>query len=123
MSVTTADGGTRRRPTEFAGVPIVLASVAVSLAAARPLGDRVRIRWTLGETYHVGPTHAPTDLVLFAVPLVVALAYVGLVALGRVLERAGELEGAGVYYDVAVLGTLGLVVVLQALLVALNLGW
>jgi hypothetical protein len=121
MSDSTADGGTRRLPTGVAGALIVLASAGLSLAAARPLGDRVRIRWTVGETYQFGPEHAPTDAVLLAFPLLVALAFVGLVALGRALERAGDLEGSRVYYDLAVLGTLGLVVLFQALLVALNL--
>lgn len=123
MSDTAADGASRRRSTEYGGALLVLTSVAVSLAAAGPLGDRVRIRWTVGESYHVGPSHAPTDVVLLAVPLAAALAYVGLVALGRALERSGDLEGAGAYYDVAVLGALGVVVVVQALLVALNLWW
>lgn len=123
MSDSTADGGTRRLPTTVGGALIVLASVALSLAAARPLGDRVRIRWTVGETYHVGPEHAPTTLVLVAFPLFVALTYVGFVALGRVLEGIGDLEGSRVYYDLAVLGTLGLVVLVQTLLVAMNLAW
>lgn len=121
MSDTTAASGSRLRPTSVGGVLIVLASVVTSVAAVRPLGDRIRIRWTVGEHYHLGPEHAPTVAALVAFPIAVACTYVCLRWLGHRLEHSGGFDGDRIYYELAALGTLALLLVVQLALVAANL--
>lgn len=112
---------TRLRPTSFGGRLVVLASVAVSLAAYGPLGDRIRIRWTVGPSYHVGPEHVATLAVLVAFPASVAALHVGFRWLGRRLERTGGFDDVRGYYEMAVFGILCVLVIVQGTLVVANL--
>lgn len=121
MSATTISGtAARLRPTSLGGLLVVLASVAVSLASAGRLGTRVRIRWTVGPDYHLGPEYASAPVVLAAFPVAVAALYVGFRRLGRRLERADGFDDARVYYEAAVFGALVALVLVQGALVAAN---
>lgn len=121
-SVSSPAGG-RLRPTGVGGLLVVLVSAAISIAAAPALGESVRIRWSVGTYY--GPEHAPTALALAAFPVLVALTYVGLWALGRGLERAadGEFDHVRAIYELCALATLATLVIAQVAFIAANLLW
>ncbi len=121
-SVSSATGG-RLRPTAAGGLLVVLASIALSVAAALALGETVRIRWSVGTYY--GPEFAPTALVLAAFPVLTVLTYLGLRALRIGLERAadGEFEHVRGIYELCVLATLTTLVLSQVAFVAANLLW
>ncbi|WP_408956973.1 hypothetical protein [Natrinema sp. 74] len=127
-SVSSPDGG-RLRPTGTGGLLGVLASLAVSVAAAPVLGDSVRVRWSVGTYY--GPEYAPTILALAAFPVLVALTDIGLSALGRVLERAADGESPTTSrfdrvrgpYERCALATLMALLLLQVAFVVANLRW
>lgn len=110
------------RPTSVGGLLVVLASVAVSLAAAPALGDTVRIRWSVGTYY--GPEYAPTSLALAAFPVLVAAAYVGFRALVWGLERADAFDAddlARLVYELCALATLLTLVFVQIVFIVANL--
>ncbi|MFA9417190.1 hypothetical protein [Natrinema sp. HArc-T2] len=115
--------GDRLRPTAGGGLLVVLASVAVSLAAAPALGDSVRIRWSIGTYY--GPEYAPTPLALAAFPAIIAVIYVGFWAVRVGLERTGAFDATDdlvrSVYELCALVTLLTLVVVQVLFVAANL--
>ncbi|MFD1563288.1 hypothetical protein ACFR99_06990 [Haloarchaeobius amylolyticus] len=124
LASSAADpAGGRLRPTGSGGLLVVLASVAVSLAAAPALGDSVRIRWSIGTYY--GPEHAPTPLVLAAFPIFIAVTYVGFWALRISLERIGAFDATGdlvrPVYELCALATLLMLVFVQVAFVAANL--
>ena len=120
---TDGSAGGRLRPTAVGGLLVVLASVAVSLAAAPVLGDSVRIRWSVGTYY--GPEYAPTPLVLAAFPALVAVTYVGFRALAWGLERTGAFETDEAFvrgsYELCTLATLTMLVLVLVVFVAANL--
>lgn len=103
------------------GLALVGCSVLVALVGYGALGDRMRIHWTLGLGPYVGPEHAPTVLVLAAFPLLVAATFLGFAALAAVLRDVPEFGAAEPYYRAAALGTLAMLVLAEAALVALNL--
>ena len=113
----------RLRPTAVGGVLVVLASVAISLAAAPALGDSVRIRWSIGTYY--GPEYAPTSLALAVFPILVAVIDVGLRTLAWGLERSGAFDTSDgvvrLIYEGCALATLLTVVAVQVLFVVANL--
>ncbi len=110
--------GGRLRPTAMGGLLVVLASAAVSLAAAPALGDSVRIRWSIGT--HYGPEYAPTAVALAAATALVAVAYLGLRTLGTVLERRGAFDRHRGYYELCALAVLVTLVLCQLAVVAAN---
>lgn len=117
---TDADGDPQPlRPTAWTGIILVLLSAAVSVLASGPLPARVRIRWTVGTYY--GPEFAPAAVVLSAFPLAVAASYLGFRALGRYLERSGELTDSRAVYEVVTLAVLVLLVLVQVGIVFANL--
>ncbi|WP_226480794.1 hypothetical protein [Natrinema amylolyticum] len=118
-ALCASPAGGRLRPTAAGGVLLVLASVAVSLASARVLGDSVRIRWTVGTYY--GPEYAPTAVALALFPALVAATYLGLRALGTVLEGTPEFDRHRGYYELCVLAVLAVLVIVQIAFVAANL--
>lgn len=91
----------------------------VSLASYSALGEVTRIRWSIGTYY--GPEYVPTFVVVAAFPIVVAVLYFGFRWFGAYLGEISEFESARLFYEFIVLATLGVVVFLQILLVALNL--
>lgn len=99
------------------GFAVLLASVATSLLAAGPAPARLRIHW--GSPYY-GPEFAPAALVLAGFPLAVAGSYLGARFLGRRLLPVDERPVRRVL-AVATVGTLVLLVAVQALVLALNL--
>ncbi|WP_222916358.1 hypothetical protein [Natrinema sp. SYSU A 869] len=107
------------RPTAAGGVLLVLASVAVSLASVRVLGDSVRIRWSIGTYY--GPEYAPTAIVLALFPAIAAATYLGLRALATVLEGTSEFDRHRGYYELCVLAVLAVLVIVQIAVIAANL--
>ncbi|TMT87743.1 hypothetical protein E2L06_14550 [Haloterrigena sp. H1] len=115
--------GGRLRPTSVGGLLVVLASVAVSLAAAPALGDSVRIRWSIGTYY--GPEYAPTPLALAAFPAIIAVIHVGFGATRVGLEHTGAFEATDdlvrSVYELCALVTLLMLVIVQVVFVAANL--
>lgn len=111
-----------RSPVAAAGAPLVALSVALSFAARLALGPDVRLRWTVGPSYHVGPSVVPTGTVLVAFPAVVAATYLGLVVLGGLLDRvdAKDQSVRALYAAVAAI-VLATIVLAQVVLVGANL--
>lgn len=121
MDTNTRNGTmTRIRPTSAGGLLVVLASTVLSLVARGFLGERLRIRWTVGAHYHVGPEYVPTLAALVAFPVSAAVLYVGGHLLRRWLEAVEGTAETRSAYEAAVVGTLALLVVLQAALVLAN---
>lgn len=122
-SPTDGPAGGWLRPTAAGGLLVVLASAALSLAAAPALGENVRIRWSIGTYY--GPEYAPTPLALAAFPALVAVLYVGFRVLAWSLERAGAFEAdetvGRTIYELCALATLTMLVLIQLAFVAANL--
>lgn len=126
MSTNATDRTAHRlRPTAGGGLLVVVASLGLSLLARGPLGAQLRIRWTVGPHYYLGPESVSTPAVLAAFPIVVAALYLGANWLRRRFERTGEFEGEldtfRRYYELAAFATLLAVVVLQGALIAANL--
>jgi hypothetical protein len=105
-------------PLNAGGASIVLLSIAVSIVGHVIGPERLRIRWTYGTYY--GPEFAPAVLVLIAFPLAVAALYLGGRWLRASLERGNEFDTVRAIYDACVLLTLGTLVVVQGVLVAVN---
>lgn len=118
-SSCSSPAGGRLRPTSVGGAITVLASGAVSLASARVLGDSVRIRWSIGT--HYGPEYAPTPIALAVFPILIALLFVGLRALGTALEGTAGFDQHRGYYELCVLAVLTAVAIVQIAFVAANL--
>jgi len=108
------------RPTSGGGLLVVLASVALSTGANGAFGEQLRVRWSAGPHYYVGPEHVPTAAALVAFPAAAAVLYVGARWLGRRLRGADGFTGARPLYEVAVGGTLAAVVLVQVALVLAN---
>lgn len=123
MSTTTdSRAAGRLRPTAAGGLLIVLASAATSLLAAGSLPERVRVRWTVDPSYHVGPEYAPALVVLIAAPVAVATLYAASRWFRGWLQRTEPgFEDVSVVYEAAVLGLLATLVLVQVALVAANL--
>lgn len=125
MAATDASASSERaRLTSLGGLVVVLASTVLSIASYAPLAETVRIHWKIGAYRHYGPEHAPTLFVLVVFPVIVTGLYVGARWLRNDLERSGDIEefdGFLPIYDVCVLLTLGVVVVGQIVVIALNL--
>jgi hypothetical protein len=106
---------------EPGSLTVVAASVLVSLVSYGLLPSRVRIHWSLGLGPYYGPEFAPTLLVLALFPaLVTTGALAGRWGVRR-LERDDRVEGVRPYGSLALVGSLALLVVFQAGLVAANL--
>lgn len=118
-SPRSGPAGGRLRPTSGGGLLVVVASVAVSLAAATALGSSVRIRWSVGTYY--GPEHAPTHLALTAFPAVVAVTYLGVRALATGLEGTAAFDRFRGYYELCALAGLATLVLAQVAFVVANL--
>lgn len=111
-----------RSPAAAAGGPLVLLSAALSLLARGVLGPEVRLRWTVEPSYHVGPSVVPAWTVLVGFPAVVAATYLGLVAVGAVVDRAGEAAPpVRTLYAIVVATVLATIVLTQVALVVANL--
>ncbi|RQG95937.1 hypothetical protein [Natrarchaeobius chitinivorans] len=113
--------GTRFRPTAGGGLIVVLSSIAVSLVALQFLGSQLRIHWSVGTHYQLGPEYAPTLAVLAAFPIIVTALFAGLSLLGRRLERVESFEDGRAYYELVAFGTMTAVVIFQVTLVGANL--
>jgi hypothetical protein len=109
----------RLRPTAWSGLAAVAASVLLSVLARTNLGDSVRIRWSVGTYY--GPEFAPTDPVFAAFPVAAAALYVGFRRLAARLERADDLGDGRIAYELSVLLTLLVVLLIQVVLLVANL--
>lgn len=105
--------------TSIGGLLVVALSVAVSLGSYGALGAVTRIRWSIGT--HYGPEFAPTLAVVTVFPVVVTVLYIGFRWFGTFLEETSEFENARLLYEFVAFATLGTVVFVQGLLVALNL--
>lgn len=118
-ALCASPAGGRLRPTAAGGLLVVLASAGVSLASAPALGDSVRIRWSIGT--HYGPEYAPTAVALAAFPALAAAAYLGLRALGTVLEDTEAFDRRRGSYELCALTVLVALVIGQVAFVAANL--
>lgn len=118
MAVPVIDADSPARPTATGGLLLVATSALLSLLAWQPLGETVRIRWSVGTYY--GPEYAPAALVLAVFPIAAAVAYGGFALLARALDGTEEFEETRWAYELSVLATLGLMLLVQLLLVAAN---
>ncbi len=96
-------------------VPLVV-TVTLSLVGGVTLPSTTRIRWTIGEYAHLGPEVVRTDLFLVTVPAVTLL---GVLVSRPLIARMSD-RGAAAICAGAVLASLGMVVGVQALVIALN---
>lgn len=109
-----------RRSLRAVSVLVVVVSSIVSALAASVVPSQMRIHWSLGGTYY-GPEFAPAWLLLGMFPLVVAALAVGSHHLKRYLEASGEYDVMRGYYELAVLGVLATLLLVQGVLILLNL--
>lgn len=125
MAATDAVPSTDRiDATSLGGIVIVLTSGLLSIASYGSLGATVRIRWTVGPSYHYGPERASAMLVLVGFPVVLAGLALAAMWLRTRLQRSAQLEAFAdvrIVYDGCVLLTLGAVLAGQLVLVVLNL--
>lgn len=120
-TITTID---RARPTALGGLGIVFTSVVSSIVAYAPLGETVRIRWTIGTYQHYGPEHAPTALVLTVFPVVLTGVYLAARGLRVYLERTQDIHDLDTFrtiYDICTLLVLATGIVSQLGFILLNL--
>ncbi|WP_276256516.1 hypothetical protein [Halomontanus rarus] len=114
----------RAGSSSLGGLVIVLASIVLSIVSYGLLADTVRIRWMIGTYQHHGPEHASTMFVLVMFPLVIGGLYIVARWLRTHLERADGIEDFDEFraiYDICVLLILGIIVVGQLVIIALNL--
>ncbi|OYR49298.1 MULTISPECIES: hypothetical protein [unclassified Halorubrum] len=100
---------------------MVLLSAVGSVIAYGMLAEQLRIHWTLGMGPYYGPEFASTPLILTLFPVLVAATAVLACALDALLHDTAEFGAIRPYYVVAVLGTLGVLLGSQILLVVANL--
>lgn len=115
------ESGGRSRLLACGSLAVFLLSTGVSVVAYGFLPDQVRIHWTLGIGSYYGPEFAPTVLILAAFPVLIAsLALLASWVEGR-LPFDEEVETIRPYYVVAMLGTLGILLGSQIVLIIANL--
>lgn len=102
------------------GLTATLASVIGSLVGYGPLPARIRIHWSLGGPYY-GPEFAPTWVILLLFPLLVGGLALGFYCVASGLRAVDEFDAVRPFYTLAAIGTLGVLVVTQALLIVVNL--
>jgi len=118
VSRSKAEGS---RSLSVGGVLTVAASLLGSVVGYAVVPAQMRVHYTLGLGPYYGPELLPRAVVLVAFPaLVVALAVGARLLAGR-LRGTPEFDEARVVYDVTVLATLAVVVLVQAVLIGLNL--
>jgi len=98
----------------------VLSSVAVSVVAHGTLPSTMRIHWSFGLGPYYGPEFAPTTVVLGGFSLLVTATALGAYWIGARLRRHDAFASVRPYYVMAMLGTLGSLLVTQVLLVVAN---
>lgn len=99
-------------------------SIVSSILAYGPLGETIRIRWTIGNYPQYSPEYAPTVLVLTAFPIVLASLYVGAHGFNVYLERSQELpdsDEVSTIIDICTLLLLSTGLGCQLALILLNL--
>lgn len=124
MEADTTTAIDRVRPTAIGGLGIVLISIVASILAYGPLGETIRIRWTIGPSTHYGPEHASTVLMLIVFPFILTGLYLGALALRRYVERTQDpqdVETIRTIIDLCTLLMLGIGLVSQLGLILLNL--
>lgn len=100
---------------------IILLSAVGSVIAYGMLPEQMRIHWTLGMGPYYGPEFAPTVLILILFPVLIAGTAVLAYALDALLHDTTEFAAIRPYFVVAMLGTLGVLVSSQMLLIVANL--
>jgi hypothetical protein len=100
---------------------MVLLSAVGSVIADGMLPEQLRIHWTLGMGPYYGPEFAPTVLILILFPVLIAGTAVLANTLDALLHDTAEFGAIRPYYVVAMLGTLGVLVSSQMLLIVANL--
>jgi hypothetical protein len=100
------------------GLAVLLASIAISLLAAGPAPERLRIHW--GSPYY-GPEFAPAVAVLVGFPLATAACYLFVRAVSRVAvpEDAPATAHRGLVIGTA--AALGCLLLTQVAVLGLNL--
>lgn len=100
---------------------MVLLSTIGSIIAYGMLPEQMRIHWTLGMGPYYGPEFAPTLLILTLFPLIVFGTAVLACVADALLNETADFAAVRQYYVVAMLGTLGVLVGSQLLLIVANL--
>ena len=113
-----SSGGSR--PLTLGGFAATVLSVIGSVIAYGVLPDQIRIHWTLGLGPYYGPEFAPTWVLLAVFPVFIASVGLGAHWIGARL-RANESANVNRLYSIAVLGTLVLLLGIQAFLIVANL--
>lgn len=111
-------GGSRFLVLSSLGV-VVLSAVLSSIAYAM-LPEQMRIHWTLGIGPYYGPEFAPTLVVLGGFPLLISGLAVGAYWLDILLHRTEGFAAIRPHYAVAVVGTLGLLLMFHIGLIVAN---
>ena len=96
-------------------------SAVESALAYGMLQERMRIHWTLGMGPYYGPEFAPTLLILALLPVLVAATAVLAYSIDALLRDTAEFAAVRPHYVVAMLGTLGVLLASQTLLIVANL--
>lgn len=99
---------------------VVLSAVLSSIAYGM-LPVQMRIHWTLGMGPYYGPEFAPTLAVLGGFPLLIAGLALGANWLDALLHRSEDFAAIRPYYVIAMVGTLGLLLMFHAGLIVANL--
>lgn len=101
-------------------VMILLSAVGSGIAYGM-LPEQMRIHWTLGIGPYHGPEFAPTVLILILFPVLVTATAVLASALDASLHDTADFAAIRTYSVVAMLGTLGVLLVSQIALIVANL--
>lgn len=108
-------------PTSLGGLVFVLISVVISALSYGWLGDSMRIRWTVGTHYTVGPDQVSTLILLVTFPVLLTAFYLGFRWLGTYLERIETSLDLVPVYELSVGIALGFLVLVQLGLVLANM--
>jgi uncharacterized membrane protein len=100
---------------------IVLSSAAGSIVGHGMLPEQMRIHWTLGMGPYYGPEFAPNLLVLTLFPVLITGTAVLAYVIDARLRDAVGFAAIRLYFVVAMLGTLGVLLVSQIALIVANL--
>jgi hypothetical protein len=99
----------------------VVVSMLGSVVASGMLQGQMRIHWTLGMGPYYGPEYAPSLLVLALFPVLIAGTAVLAYAIDSMFRDTTEFADVRPYYVVFMLGTLGVLLASQTLLIVINL--
>lgn len=102
------------------GIGVTALSIALSGLAYGFLPEQMQIHWTLGLGPYYGPEFAPTLAILTAFPATIAGIALGAYRLDTRFQHVEEVVAIRSYYTAAVVGTIGILLVSQVVLIIAN---